>query len=145
MQRQFSKTSMQPKHCLTYVTNISSYRQTKTTVLPARHITSMLIIGGRRRKHVSIQSYTATAAHKEEIVKNQISMLSSFGLYIKDDDCDLPFINLLHKTPQESIIIRLYSCIGKMYDQSSFETINCHTHVCERGYSVLPRHKLLPQ
>ena len=50
----------------------------------------------------SNKTYTATTLSYEEIVENHKSVLSSFGLSTKDDDCDLPsmyWISKLHKNP----------------------------------------------
>ena len=37
-------------------------------------------------------TYTDTMLSKEEIIDNHMSVLSSFGLSMRDEDCDLPFL-----------------------------------------------------
>ena len=47
-------------------------------------------------------SSTATTLSKEEVVGNDKSVLYSFSLFTKDDDCDLPYmykISQLYKNP----------------------------------------------
>ena len=56
----------------------------------------------------SSKTYTATILSKEEILENHKSVLSSFGLSTKDDDCDLPsiyWIPKLHKNPYKQRFI----------------------------------------
>ena len=56
----------------------------------------------------SDKTNTATTLSKEEIVENHKSVLSSFGLSSKDDDCDLPsmyWIPKLHKNPYKQHFI----------------------------------------
>ena len=79
--------------------NMLSYQQTKpktTLFLSAKH--SEVDV----ENNSSDETYTATTLSKEEIVENHKSVLSSFGLSTKDDDCDLPYmywIPKLHKNP----------------------------------------------
>ena len=54
------------------------------------------------------KTYTAITLSKGKIVNNHKSVVSSFGLYTKDDDCDLPSlycISRLHKNPYKQLFI----------------------------------------
>ena len=62
-------------------------------------------------------TYTATTLSKEEIINNHKSVISSFGLNIKDASCDIPslyWIPKLHKSPYKQRFIAGYaSCTTK--------------------------------
>ena len=53
-------------------------------------------------------TYKSITLSKEEITDNHRSVLSSFGVSIKDDDCDLPILywtSKLHKSPYKQRFI----------------------------------------
>jgi hypothetical protein len=77
--------------------------------------------------HWQPPTYTSTTLTKEEILDNHISVLSSFGISIKDEDLDLPTLYLiteLHKCPfKHHYIARSAKCSR----ETSFQIINMHS------------------
>ena len=65
----------------------------------------------------SNKTYTPTTFSKGEIINNQLSVLSSFGISVKKEDHQLPsmyWLPKLHKTPyKERYIASSYKCSTK--------------------------------
>ena len=65
----------------------------------------------------SNNTYTPTTLSKRQIIDNQLSVLSSFGINVKSDDQHLPsmyWLPKLHKTPyKERYIASSYKCSTK--------------------------------
>ena len=65
----------------------------------------------------SNKTYTPTTFSKGEIINNQLSVLSSFGISVKEEDHQLPsmyWLPKLHKTPyKERYIASSYKCSTK--------------------------------
>ena len=65
--------------------------------------------------------YKATTFSKEEIADSHRSVLSSFGVSLKDDDCDLPTLywtHKLHKCPyKQRFIVGSTRCTTKPLSQ----------------------------
>jgi len=64
-------------------------------------------------------TFTATTLSKEEIIDNHISVVSSFGLYMRDEYCDLLllyWIPKLHKCPyKQRYITGVAKCSIKLF------------------------------
>ena len=94
------------------MTNMLSYQQTnsktKLFLSAKRFFIQYLLSEVDVENNSSDKTYTATTLSKEEIVENHKSVLSSFCLSTKDDDCDLPsmsWIPKLHKNPYKQPMI----------------------------------------
>ena len=63
-------------------------------------------------------TYTPTALTKEEILENHKSVLSSFGISVKDEDLELPslyWLPKLHKSPyKQRYIAESAKCSTKL-------------------------------
>ena len=88
-------------------------------------------------------TYEATTLSKEEITDNHRSVLSSFGISIKDDDCDLPslyWIPKLHKCPyKQRFIAGSAKCSTKPLSQRLTSILTAVKtglqNYCETSYS----------
>jgi len=74
-------------------------------------------------------TYTATALSKEEIINNHMSVLSSFGLSMKVEDCDLTVLDT--KITQVFIQTTLYHRSCQVFYQAFFNNFNFYS--CQNG------------